>query len=337
MRHWISKITAAAALAFAMAAPTAGHAEDTMRLEWFIQGQFAGPIVAFDKGYYKAAGVDLKLLPAGPDIKPAVTVAQGLDTFGLGHPNQVIAARGNGVPLVMVAEFGQRSSSTYIARKDSGIKRVEDMPGHSVGLWFGGDEHQFLAMLDAAKVNVNDVKIIPQGYDIVGWLNGDYDVMQVTWFNELLQVYDHGYKKEDLVFLDPSDYGADMVSNGLFTTEYTIKNHTKKVQAVDEATMRGWKEALADPAAAADIILKYNNELKRDQQIAQIKAMGQVICAGPTLEGKFGLSRLESWETVQKILLKAKLIESPIDLEKGFTNAFWEKVPAEYKTVNCQP
>lgn len=335
MTTWTHKL-AGAAFAAAMAIPMTAHAEDTLRLEWFIQGQFAGPIVAYDKGYYKEAGIDLKLLPAGPDIKPAVTVAQGLDAFGLGHPNQVITARSNGVPLVMVLQVGQRSSSTYIARKDSGITRAEDMPGHSAGLWFGGDEHEFLAMLGAAKVNVNDVKIIPQAYDIVGWLNKDYDVMQVTWFNELLQVYAQGYKKEDLTFLDPSAYGVEMIGNGVFTTEATIKERPEKVQAVVDATMRGWQEALADPAAAADIVLKYNDELKRDEQIAQIEAMGTVMCAGPTLEGKFGLSRLEAWQTIQKVLLAGNLIESEIPLEEGFTNAFWDKAPAASKTVACK-
>jgi NitT/TauT family transport system substrate-binding protein len=201
------------------------QAEETMRLEWVIQGQFAGPVVASDRGYYKEAGIDLKLLPAGPDIKPAVTVAQGTDTFGIGHPNQVISARSNGVPMVMVMQFGQKSATTYIARKDTGITKVQDMPGHSVGLWFGGDEHEFLAMLDAAGVAQDDVSIISQGFDIIGWLNKDYEVMQVTLFNELLQVYDQGYKKSDLVFLDPSDYGVALVSGGIFTTEKVINEN----------------------------------------------------------------------------------------------------------------
>ncbi len=71
---------------------------ETMRLEWVMQGQFAGPIVAFEKGYYKEAGVDLQLQPAGPDIKASVTVATGADTYGIGHANQVISARANGAP-----------------------------------------------------------------------------------------------------------------------------------------------------------------------------------------------------------------------------------------------
>ncbi len=308
---------------------------ETMRLEWVIQGQFAGPIVAMDKGYYQQEGIDMQLIPAGPDIKPAVTVAQGTDTFGIGHPNQVISARGNGVPLVMVMQFGQKSATTYVVRKEAGIGSVEDMSGNSVGLWFGGDEHEFLAMLDAAGVKQEDVQIISQGFDIIAWLNGDYDVMQVTLFNELLQVYDQGYSKDDLVFLDPSDYGVALVSGGVFTSEKVIAENPGAVQAMVNATLRGWQDALADPEGAAKIVLKYNSELDEVQQVKQIQAMGDLICAGPTLEGKFGMSMMADWEVSQTVLLGANLIENAIDLSGGFTNSFWEAAPQEYKSVNC--
>jgi NitT/TauT family transport system substrate-binding protein len=318
-----------------LVAANVASAKDTMRLEWVMQGQFAGPILAIDKGYYKAAGVDLELMPAGPDIKPAVTVAQGADTFGIGHPHQVIAARSNGAPLVTVSQYGHKSATTYIARKETGIKSIADMKGHSVGLWFGGDEHEFLAMLAKAGIPQSDVKIVSQGFDIVGWLNKDYEVMQVTRYNELQLVYGQGFKKEDLVFLEPSDQGVALANTGLFTTEKTIADRPEVVQAVVDATLKGWKEALADPEAAAKIVLKYNSELKLPEQVAQIKAMGDMFCAGPTLEGKFGMSDPKDWETSQEVLIGAKLIEAPIDLSKGYTNAFWEKAPADAKVIDC--
>ena len=99
--------------------------------------------------------------------------------------------------------------------------------------------------------------------------------------------------------------------------------------------MRGWQDALADPEAAARIVLKYNEELTLESQVAQIKAMGDLICAGPTLDGAFGKSVLADWETSQNVILDAGVVDLSIDLEKGFTNMFWEAVPAEYKTITC--
>lgn len=330
MKNKLKSLLAGAAIALSALPASA----ETLRLEWVMQGQFAGPIVALEKGYYKEAGVDIELLPAGPDIKPSVTVATGADTFGIGHPNQVISARANGAPLVMISQHGQKSATTYIARKDSGIKTIADMPGHSVGLWFGGDEQEFLAMLNKAGIDQSAVTIVSQGYDIIAWLNKDYEVMQVAIYNELQQVYRQGFKKEDLVFIDPTE-DASIISGGIFTTEKTIAENPKAVQAVVDATLRGWQEAIADPQAAAEIVLKYNSELKLDEQVDQIKAMGDLFCAGPTLAGEFGKSELKNYEVAQNILVGAKLIDQEVELDKAFTNDFWEKAPAEYKKINC--
>ena len=158
--------------------------------------------------------------------------------------------------------------------------------------------------------------------------------MQVTLYNELQQVYRQGIKKEELVFIDPAE-DASIISGGLFTTEKEINENPKAVQAVVDATLRGWQEALADPEAAAKIVLKYNSELKLDEQVDQIKAMGDLFCAGPTLEGEFGKSEPKAYEVAQDILVGAKLIDKSIDLDKAYTNTFWESAPAEYKTINC--
>ena len=331
----LSTIAAPFAAAFALAASPGAASAETMRLEWVVQGQFAGPIVADERGYYAEAGVEMELLPAGPDIKPAVTVATGADDFGVGHPNQIIAARSNGVPLVQVLQLGQKSATTYVARADAGINSIADMPGRSVGLWFGGDEHEFLAMLASGGIDQGDVTIISQGYDIVAWLNGEYEVMQVTLYNELQQVYANGFAPEDLSILDPSDYGVALVNTGIFTTEEMIAENPERVQAAVNATLRGWQEALADPQAAAEIVVARNSELTLDSQVIQIQAMGDLFCAGPTLEGEFGKSLMADWETSQAVLLGAELIEGEIDLSQGFTNAFWDAAPAEYKSIDC--
>ncbi|MGF1611824.1 MAG: ABC transporter substrate-binding protein [Kiloniellales bacterium] len=328
-------LAAALLAAGAASLPVTTQAADGLRLEWVFQGQFAGFIVAGDKGYYAAEGLDIDLRPAGPDLKPASTVATGTDSFGIGHPNQVVAARSNEVPLVMVLQFGQKSATTYISRKEKGIEKVQDMPGHSVGLWFGGDEHEFLAMLQAAGVDQSQVRVISQGFEVVNWLRDEYDVMQVTRYNELNLVHYEGIGPDQLNFLDPEDYGVALVAGGVFVTEKTIAERPEVVQGFVNASMRGWKDAIEDPKAAAEIVLKYNSELDLKGQIDQIESMRSLICAGPTLEGKFGFAEREDWEVSQKVLLDAKLIASAIDLDQAYSNAFVEAAPDELKTVNC--
>ena len=68
--------------------------------------------------------------------------------------------------------------------------------------------------------------------------------------------------------------------------------------------------------------------------------MGAMFCAGPTLVGRFGESTPAAWATVQRILLSYGRdnpdgLHQPIDLTAAYTNAFWAKAPAAYKTIRC--
>lgn len=331
----VKGIGAALVLASLAGTTMSASASETIRLEWVMQGQFAGFIVAHHEGYYEDLGLELDLMPAGPDLRPGVTVSQGTDTFGVGHPNQVLSARSNEVPMVMVMQHGNRSATTYVSKKEKGIEAVEDVAGQSVGLWFGGDEHEFMAMMGAAGVSRDDVTVISQGYSIGPWLEGQYDVTQVARYNELLQIHDQGYGPEDLNRLDPEDYGVALVSGGVFVLERTVEEHPEKVQALVEASLRGWKDAFSDPRAAAEIVVKYNDELEPEFQTRQIEAMRDLACAGPALEGRFGYVDKAAWETTQDVMLEAGLLREPMDLDAAIVNSFWEDSPDSYKEIVC--
>ena len=114
-----------------------------------------------------------------------------------------------------------------------------------------------------------------------------------------------------------------------------IEEKPEIVQAVVDATLRGWQWALENPEEAAALVVARNSELDVESQVVQIRAMGDMFCDGPTLEGKFGMSEMADFEVSQTVLLEAGLIDAPIDLSEAFTNAFWEKAPEAYKTLPC--
>jgi NitT/TauT family transport system substrate-binding protein len=320
----------------------AARAADTLRLEWIVHAQFAGELVALDKGYYRALGVDLALVPAGSDIKPAVVVAQGSDTFGIGHPNQVIMARSHGAPLVMVAQFGQKSAQVYIARKDAGIRSLQDVRGKRVGLWYGGDEAEFLAMLHNAGIDPSTVHMMAEPDNpYAEFIDKQLDVIEVTRYapGDMKPMF-KAFRRDQLVFLYPEAYHAAMINTGLFTLQKTIDQRPQLVQAVVDATLRGWQEAFRDPIAAAKIVRKYNPELDLGDQIAMIGGMRDLFCAGPTLRGAFGQSEPAAWQAVQQILLAEGAhdpdgLQQPVDLAAAYTNRFWERAPRAYKTIRC--
>ena len=113
----------------------------TIQLQWVPQAQFAGYYAAQDLGYYKAAGLNVKLLNGGPQIVPGQVVASGRAQFGVNWLTALLAARDQGTQLVDIAQVFARSGMTQLTWKSSGINTVAKMKGKKVANWLGGDQY----------------------------------------------------------------------------------------------------------------------------------------------------------------------------------------------------
>jgi NitT/TauT family transport system substrate-binding protein len=85
MKRWRLQIAAVAAVAAvaalvavgAMARSSAGVGTVRFQLSFFPNAQHVGFLVASNRGFYKAAGVNVKVVPGGPTVNPTLALAQG--------------------------------------------------------------------------------------------------------------------------------------------------------------------------------------------------------------------------------------------------------------------
>src|SRR5690606_4480954 len=154
MRGLLSKTLGAAADdGLLLASGSAGAADPvTIQLKWVTQAQFAGYYVAQDKGFYEEAGLDVTIKPGGPDIAPPQVIAGGGADVIVDWMPSALASREKGVPLVNIAQVFDKSGMMLTCRKDSGITKPEDFPGHTLGVWFFGNEYPFLSWM--AKLGI---------------------------------------------------------------------------------------------------------------------------------------------------------------------------------------
>ncbi|HEY9072785.1 MAG TPA: ABC transporter substrate-binding protein, partial [Desulfobaccales bacterium] len=179
----------AAALLYAgpLAAGSAAVAQET-RLpqvsfipQWQPQAQFAGYYVAYEKGFYRERGLDLKILRGGPEWPPSEMLAQGRADFGTMQLTAGIVRRARGIKLMDICQLAQHSALMLVAKRSSGIIEPEDMEGKKVGLW--GED--FRGQLDAFfhKYHLK-VHVVPQGATLNLFLRGGVDVASAMWYNE---------------------------------------------------------------------------------------------------------------------------------------------------------
>src|SRR3954453_10135652 len=146
----------------------------TLQLKWVTQAQFAGYYGAAAKGYYKQAGLDVKIKVGGPDISPEQVVAGGQAQFGLDWLPSLMAFRDQGTKLINIAQVFSRSGMTQLTWKDSGINSIPKMKGKKVGNWLLGNEYELFAALVRSGMdpkNNKGVTIVKQPFTRDRFLN----------------------------------------------------------------------------------------------------------------------------------------------------------------------
>jgi len=263
------------------AAPAFSADKITLQLKWVTQAQFAGYYVAKEKGFYKDEGLDVTIKPGGPDIAPVqVLVGGGADVIIDWMPS-ALAAREKGVPLVNIAQPFKSSGMMLTCRKDSGIKTPADFPGHTLGVWFFGNEYPFLSWMSKLGISTNGgpggVTVLKQGFNVDPILQGQADCVSTMTYNEYWQIIDAGLTPEDLVTFKYEDEGVATLEDGLYVLEDRLNDPKFSDEMVRfvRASMKGWKWAEQNPDAAADIVLE-NDETGAQTIKHQRRMMGEI-------------------------------------------------------------
>jgi ABC-type nitrate/sulfonate/bicarbonate transport system substrate-binding protein len=254
-----------------------GHDELTeidVQLRWKHQFQFAGYYAAVEQGYYRDAGLDVRLHEGAPGRDPVDEVLAGRAQYGESN-SEVLYERLRGKPLVALAAIFQHSPSVLLARAGSGIRTPHDLVGKKVMLMDGRHDADFHAMFLREGIRPESMTILPASYEIGDIVAGKVDAVNSYLTNEpyFLQQQGVGY-----VVINPSHYGVDYYSDVLFTTEQEVRRHPERVAAFRAATLRGWRYAMDNPGAVIDLLIdKYQVAKSREHLEFEARAMRSLI------------------------------------------------------------
>lgn len=266
----------------ALGAGAAQAADDvTLQLKWVTQAQFAGYYVALDKGFYEEEDLNVTIKPGGPDVAPAQVIAGGGADVVLDWMPSALASREKGLNLVNIAQPFKTSGMMLTCRKDTGITGPEDFKGKTLGVWFFGNEYPFLSWMSQLGISTDGgddgVTVLKQGFNVDPLLQGQAACISTMTYNEYWQVIDAGLNPEDLVTFKYEDMGVATLEDGMYVLEDNLADpafNDKMVRFV-RASMKGWKWAEENAAAAAEIVLE-NDATGAQTEKHQTRMMGEI-------------------------------------------------------------
>ena len=251
---------AAAALALtgcaAAEAPkeTASYGDLNVQLSWIKNSEFAGEFFADQNGYYTEAGFTSVNLVAGPAATEAEVLA-GNALVGIANPISVAPIiLSEGAPLKIIGTTYQKNPFTILSLKDGGnIKTAQDLIGKKIGVQAGPNETLFDALLKANGIEASKVTKVPVQYDPAPLVNGEVDGFLAYVTNESFVVESQGYEVTNLLF---ADNGLPFVTESFVVTQESIDTRREELKAFLVATIRGWKDAIANPDEGARLALE---------------------------------------------------------------------------------
>jgi len=252
-----------------------------VHLDWIPDAEFAGIFMAIEKGWYKEAGIEIELVPAGLDTMP--NLPKGQPDVGIHSGQDIIRAVANGTSIRAIAANYQASPICIVVGQDSGIKTVKDLKGKTVGIFAPQDYDTFRIMLSNNGLTLADVKTKQLNtineVDLVKMLkNREIDAIPAWEFNWTLTFPLLGYKVR--VFPGYNN-GFHFYGIVYFVNKDALTKARDLLTRFLKTTIRGWREVFKDVNHAARLIVdKYyppdrfvagSKELTFKQQMMQLK------------------------------------------------------------------
>ena len=281
----------------------------TLQLKWKHQFQFAGYYAALEKGFYKQAGLDVKIIEANSEEESTKQVISGKADFGIAM-SDLIPLRAKGEPIVALAAIYQHSPSIILAPKTNGIENLHDLKGKKVSL--EAHSAELISYLESEGLPVRKLIIYPHDYGIDNLISGEVDAMSAYSTDEPFLLFQKGVEYSTF---SPRAGGIDFYGDILFTSENQINEHPERVAAFLEASLKGWKYALDNTDEIVHLILsKYTQRHSREHLLFEAEMSKRLIMPDVVELGYMNPGR---WLHIANSFQKMNLIPSDFSLE-GF-------------------
>src|SRR5437762_9070768 len=232
---------------------------------WVAEAEHGGHYQALVDGTYRRYGLDVTIVPGGPQVNNRILLPVGkLDFFMSANTLQSFDAVEQNIPTLAVAAMFQKEPQVLIAHPDVGVEKFEDLKRLTLFVSKEGIVTYFLWL--KADYGFDESKVKPYTFNPQPFLADKNSAMQGYVTSEPFAIEQQGGFRPKIFLL--ADYGFDTYSTLIETRRDLVENKPDLVRRFVEASILGWYHFLYDDNAPARALIRKDNPEMTDALIA---------------------------------------------------------------------
>ena len=318
---------------------SAAHAVDIkFTLDWKFEGPAAPFLVADDKGYFKAEGLNVTIDTGSGSREPITRIASGTYQMGFGDINALVKFIDEQpdakVKAVMV--MYERPPFAIIGRKSLGVTDVKSLAGKTLGAPpTDGAFGQWAVLQKVACIVTSSIKIENVGFPVREPMLAQGKVAAIFGFSfsSVLNLKSQGVPADDISLILMAENGLDLYGNSVMVgTDFAAKN-PDAVKGFLKALMKGVQDTIKDPDTAVDSVLKRNTVVTKPVELERLKMAIAQNFVTPAVK-KDGFGGVDAGKLAKSLdLLKVSLdLKNQPKADAVFDGSFLP--PADARKIN---
>ena len=264
------------AAALGLATPALGQTAVKFSLDWKYEGTQAPFLVALDRGYFKAEGLDVTIDTAGGSVEPINRLASRTYNMAFADINSLIKFRDQNPQTPLKAIFMIYSNPPFaiVTRKSRGIARPKDLEGKKLGAPAAdGAYAQWPIFVKANDIDAAKVEILNVGFPVREpmLVSGHVDAITGFSFSTYINVKHSGIPQDDIVVMLMANYGVSLYGNAIMVSPSFAADKPEAVKGFLRAYLKALKETVKDPSAAINSVLKRNETANREAELDRLQ------------------------------------------------------------------
>jgi NitT/TauT family transport system substrate-binding protein len=232
----------------------------TVQLDWIPEPEHGGFYQAEARGFFRAAGLDVVLLPGGPNAFALQKIATGQADIAQQDSTNVLLAIAEGLPVIHIGAVFQNDPSVLMLHADNPVSRFEDLNGKTI---MARPEWAFIPYLKK-KYGI-DFKLIPQNFSVANFVGNRDFIQQGYYIAEPFHIVRGGAQPPKFLYAWDAGFDAYTV---LAANRPWVEKNPETARIFLAAYIRGWNDYLQGDPTAAHALMKQGNPNASDEFLA---------------------------------------------------------------------